>query len=77
MSNTTFERAMLRDVVAEARKLGAKIKDAWVWHAKLGGSKLYEFHYGDFYWCGRAENAYDARAKGWEEWIAKQDTECE
>lgn len=78
MSNTAFERAMLRDVVAEARKVGAVISDGWVHATKMGcgASTHYEFHYqGKCYWHGRAENAYDARAKGWEAWLEQQDTE--
>lgn len=66
--DTTFERLMLRDAVTEARKLGAKIKSAWV-HATCN---MWEFHYKGFYWWGKAENAYHARALGWEAWCEKQ-----
>jgi hypothetical protein len=72
MNNTLFERLMLKDTVAEARKLGAIVKQAYV-HATTmgaGASKNWEFFYGDFYYhIGGAENAYDAKAKGWEAWI--------
>jgi hypothetical protein len=49
------------------------IKDAWVWHA---GRSHWEFHGpalkdgdSEFYWHGRAGNAYDARYKGWCAWL--------
>ena len=64
---TTFEKLLLADYLKEAMSLGAVVKNAWV--HKCG--RQWEFHYGDFYWNGRAENAYDARANGWASWIIK------
>lgn len=66
--NSSFERLLLRDAVAEARKHGAKIKNGWA-HLTCN---TWEFHYKGFYWWGRAENAYHARALGWEAWIESQ-----
>jgi hypothetical protein len=44
-------------------------KDAWVWCA---GRDHWEFHGpNDFYWHGRAGNAYEARYKGWMAWLEK------
>ena len=40
---------------------------AWVYNI---GRDHWEFHGpDDFYWHGRASNAYEARAKGWESWM--------
>ena len=44
-----------------------KLKDAWVWHS----GRIWEFHGPDgFYWHGRADNAYDARVRGWNAWLS-------
>ena len=56
---------MLRDVTERARKHGATLSHAWV--HKTG--RIWRFIYGGFQWCGRAENAWHARAKGWEQWL--------
>jgi len=61
---------MLRSVTTEARKAGAEVKKAWA--HKTGN--VWEFHYGKFYWWGRAENAWHARAKGWQEWLEAKTT---
>ena len=66
---------MLKDAVAEARKLGANVREASVHGTTMGcgASKNWEFFYGKFYYhVGSAENAYDARAKGWEAWIRQK-----
>lgn len=72
--NIAFCRIYLRLVVAELKKAHPTIrplKDAWVWKAGFGG---WEFHGPDrYYWHGRADNAYEARAKGWQAWMEKQD----
>jgi hypothetical protein len=65
----------------ELLKLGANLvikhyptirpyKDGWTY--KTGRSQ-WEFHGpGNFYWHGRASNAYDARYKGWMAWLEKR-----
>ena len=65
-----FSRAELRLVLADVIRHDAavRIKDAWVWRA---GKDHYEFHFGSFYWHGRADNAYDARSRGWAAWLAQ------
>ena len=68
--DTTFERLMLKDAVKEARKLGATVFKAWV--HRCCGSDTWEFRYDGFYTHFRAENAWHARALGWEAWIEKQ-----
>lgn len=66
--DTAFERCWLADSVAVARTLGAQIRKGWV-HQTCNG---WEFHYGDFYVFNRAENAYHARALGWDAWVASR-----
>jgi len=53
------------DAPAKAKKA---IKSAWVYKV---GKDHWEFHFGSYYWHGSADNAYDARAKGWSAWLAK------
>lgn len=71
--NLVFSRTLLANVMEDIRKVTspAERKAAWVYH--FGGDS-WEFHGPEgangrpFYWYGRADNAYDARAKGWEAW---------
>jgi hypothetical protein len=74
--NIIFCRRLLADIHAVLRQHYPHIKvrkDAWVWHAGRGH---WEFHGpADFYWHGRADNAYDARHKGWNAWIEKQEVD--
>lgn len=68
--NLAFTRALLRTVMDDIKlhTTAAERKAAWVYH--LGGQ--WEFHGPDgFYWHGRADNAYDARAQGWQAWWRK------
>lgn len=45
-------------------------KDAWVWHFHRDN---WEFHGPDeFYWHGRASNAFEARYKGWMAWLQEK-----
>jgi len=64
-----FCRRLLRDAAA-AVKLKAPdvdLTDAWVWSSDR---KCWEFHGPEnFYWYGRAHNAYEARYKGWMAWL--------
>lgn len=67
--NVTFCRTLLKTVMADIKKITspAERKAAWVYRFSLDGS--WEFHGPDrFYWYGRADNAYDARAQGWQAW---------
>ena len=81
--NTMFTRQLLSMAVAELKLKHPAIKsrkDAWVWHA---GRDCWEFHgpalrqnahpKEEFYWHGRAHDAYEARYKGWMAWMEKQD----
>jgi hypothetical protein len=68
--NIKFCRALLSDVHKRVKEFDDTInltKDAWVWHFH---ADHWEFHGPDeFYWYGRATNAYDARSQGWNAWL--------
>lgn len=70
--NIRFSRELLQLVLQDLRAFapGVRVrKDAWVWHA---GRDHWEFHGPDgYYWHGRADNAYEARANGWRAWLEK------
>lgn len=59
-----FCRKLLSLTHADVRKAWPQVRvsDAWVYRLDR---QSWEFHFGAFYWHGRAANAYDARAKGW------------
>lgn len=63
-----FSRLELADTLAEVRAFNPAIKLAKAWVHKNGRDQ-WEFHYGLYYWHGRAGNAYDARAKGWSAYL--------
>jgi hypothetical protein len=71
--DSKFSREELKRVHQDVRSYQpwrrVRLKDAWVWN---GGNDLWAFHYGEFYWWGRASNAYDARAKGWCAWLTQK-----
>jgi len=73
--STTFERSLLKDVTAEARKLGAKIKKGYAHRWSKSGTGNWEFYYEKFVISFSANNAYEARAKGWEFWIKSRQVE--
>lgn len=67
--NVTFCRLMLRQVMEDVKPLttGAERKDSWVYRCM---KDHWEFHGpAHYYWHGEADNAYDARAKGWSAWL--------
>lgn len=66
--NTQFCRTLLKLVMAEIKPMTTvrERKAAWVYNF---GREHWEFHGPNgFYWHGRAYDAYEARAKGWEAW---------
>lgn len=67
--NVTFSRTLLSTVLADVKAFNSaiRVKDAWVWQV---GRDHWEFHFGSYYWHGSADNAYDARAKGWSSFLA-------
>ena len=67
--NIAFSRLWLACVMDDVRKAGVKgLSKAWVW---TSDRRTWEFHFGDFFDCFNASNAYEARAKGWESFLRK------
>ena len=70
--NVKFCRALLAAVMADvaAHTTAEQRKIAYVYHF-TGDS--WEFHGPKgFYWHGSADNAYHARAQGWQAWLRKE-----
>jgi hypothetical protein len=69
--NISFSRALLAQVLPAVRMAGHKpVKDAWVWSVGRGH---WEFHGpAGYYWHGSADNAYEARYKGWVAFLASK-----
>lgn len=67
----SFESELLKHVVSEIRTKypDVDVKKAWV----IKSGRQWEFHYPGFYWNGRAENSYDAKAKGWEAFMRRRE----
>lgn len=70
--NISFSRALLAQIVPVVRDEGYRpMRDAWVWSG--GFRDQWEFHGPDeFYWYGSADNAYEARYKGWIAFLASK-----
>lgn len=70
--NVTFCRTLLSRAHELVKKADSSInvrKDAWVYHFSRDH---WEFHGPNkFYWHGSADNAYDARYRGWMSWLEK------
>ena len=67
--NAAFTRAVLSSVLPIVKKVTtpAERKEAWVYNH---GRSHWEFHGPEeFYWHGTADNAADARSKGWYAWL--------
>ena len=67
--NIVFCRTLLSLVMEDVKKVttAADRKAAWVYRSM---KDHWEFHGPDgFYWHGSADNAYDARAKGWARYV--------
>ena len=66
--NIKFSQLLLKDVLKEIKVLTTtrERRESWVYHLDRDH---WEFHGPDrYYWHGRADNAYEARAKGWQAW---------
>jgi len=65
-----FSRALLAQAHTAVKEAYPAInlrEDAWVWKA---GRDHWEFHGPqDYYWHGRASNAFEARYAGWMAWL--------
>jgi hypothetical protein len=67
--NITFCRSLLSQIHADVKLHfpDVNLRSAWVYKAFR---QHWEFHGPDgFYWHGGADNAYEARYKGWEAWL--------
>lgn len=73
--NQAFCRTLLRVVMDDIKTIttAKERKTAWVYKF---GRDHWEFHGPDgFYWHGSADNAYDARANGWQAWRSHVESE--
>jgi hypothetical protein len=66
-------RALLQTTLKDVREVltSTRVKEERIYRIKTEtGMKLFEFiGPGGFWWSGRADNAYEARAKGWDAWL--------
>lgn len=70
-ANLAFCRRLLSLTLREVTPMTtvAERKSAWVYQHS-GFRNSWEFHGpDDFYWDGTADNAYHARARGWNAWL--------
>jgi len=74
--NISFSRALLAQIVPAVKAAGKRtMKDGWVRNV---GRDHWEFHGpGEYYWHGSADNAYEARYKGWSAWLEKSGYEID
>lgn len=72
--NVAFCRELLRRLEPEVKAINPTIsvwrRPSWVY--QYDRSQDWEFHFGDFYWYGRADNAFDARWQGWSAWLEER-----
>lgn len=67
--NAAFIRGLLKLTTSDVRTRCPEVKISAAWVYGYGRGQ-WEFHGPDeFYWSGRAYNAYDARAKGWQAYL--------
>lgn len=66
-----------RHLLAKAHKLVKQhfpkinlVADCWIYHFHRDSWEFYGPN--KFYWNGRADNAYEARYKGWMAWLEKR-----
>jgi hypothetical protein len=70
--DVVLARALLMVCLDELRKFRPHINRTDGWVSKVGPDH-WEFHGpAEFYWHGRADNAYEARWRGWLEWLDEQ-----
>lgn len=83
--NIMFSRTLLKAVMEEVKKHATadEIKQAWVYHFDRDSWEFHGPHRDQprpnyivskpetFYWNGSADNAFDARAQGWQAWLDK------
>ncbi len=61
----------LTEIVEEVRRKYPKIQIRNVFIRRYPDRKTYEFHYKDFVWKGLAKGKFDARFKGWTEFLKR------
>lgn len=72
--NVVFCRELLRNIGPKVKTIDPTI-NVWAgpaWTYRYDHSDHWEFHFGDFYWYGSADNAYDARYQGWSAWLEER-----
>lgn len=78
MSDHTFCRLHLREVMKDVVEMTTPEQRKAAWGYKYQGQQSAEFHGPDgFYWNGRAHCVWEAKAKGWEAWMEKQREQAE
>jgi hypothetical protein len=72
MNTYSFSRLFLKGVLAEVAEIVPKndMKKAWVW---TSDRRTWEFHFGDYFDYFHASDAYEGRAKGRQNWMARQE----
>ncbi len=65
-----FSQLSLKETMAEVRPMAPDHKDASVFKVR-SFRDTWEFRFREFYWADKAHNAYEARDKGWQAWMAQ------
>lgn len=67
MSDHTFCKMFLKEVMKDVKKAGFKAGDAWVYDCGYSGNKQFEFHGPNDHYnsCASTHCAWDAKANGW------------
>jgi hypothetical protein len=71
MSDLSFSRTLLRWTLEDVSRYvpAERRKKAWVW---TSDRRTWEFHFEDFFDCFHASDAYEARSKGWSNWLSSK-----
>src|SRR6478752_9598892 len=69
MSDYAFSRSLLSWTLADVSRYVPAIrrKKAWVW---TSDRRTWEFHFEEFFDTFGASDAFDAKAKGWQNWLS-------
>lgn len=70
-SEISFSRLLLSAVMREVSKATSADERKAARVRRFHGSSWEFWGPKDFYWHGRADNAYEARANGWQAWLDK------
>ena len=71
--NIEFCRVLYRQIMEDVRREVPPeiVKEAWVYNFHDGRFE-FQIPSQDFYWYGQADNAWDAKTKGWESYLSRQ-----